>query len=113
MSNPDRAGLPWWRRWLSALALRTPKQRLVTWAVLSLLIFMADYSWLAHLSLWERLGWRSAPSIGLTRAYWLVLHGRWHDAWQRNRLIVPVLVIGGAMLAVDAWRLLRPVRTKA
>ncbi len=75
------------------VGLQTARGRLLCVGLITIAVFSAPYSWLAHLSLWDRLGWHSAPSIGLTRAYWLLLHGQPRAAWHRNWLIYLVLVI--------------------
>jgi hypothetical protein len=86
------------------ITLGTSRGRVLAWLLLSAVIFAVPYAWLAHLSLWQHLGWHGAPSIGLTRAYWLLLHGRPTQAWQRNWLIVPVCAIGLPIIARDAAR---------
>ncbi len=88
---------------LEVIGLQTPRGRLICIGIITLLVFIAPYSWLAHLSLWDRLGWHSAPSIGLTRAYWLLLHGHPRASWHRNWLIYPVLVVFIPLLFRDAW----------
>lgn len=93
---------------LEAVTLSTPRGRLLAFITLTLLIYPARYSWLSHLSLWLLIGWHSAPSIGLTRAYWLLLHGHPSLAWQRNRLIFAVLAVGLPLLAYDGWQLAKP-----
>ena len=90
-----------------AVTLSTPQGRLTAWLLLSVIIFLSPFHWLGNLSVWQRIGWDSAPSIGLTRAYWLLLHGDIDAALQRNRLILPIVVIGLAMLSVDALRIAR------
>jgi hypothetical protein len=91
------------------VTLQTPRGRLLAFALLSLLIYCARYSWLAHLSLWQDLGWRTAPSIGLTRAYWLLLHGHPVLAWRRNSLIYAVLAVGVPLLGYDCLKLASPL----
>lgn len=89
------------------LALETPRGRLLVFGVLTLAIFFSHYHWFDHLSLWGDLGIH-APSVGLTRAYWLVLHGHLAAAWHRNCLIYLVLVVGLPLLALDITRLRSP-----
>lgn len=79
----------------------------MAWGGLTIVIFCVPYQWLAGLSLWQRLGWESAPSIGLTRAYWLLIHGDPVAAWQRNGLIYAVCAVGACMLAHDTIILLK------
>lgn len=95
-----------------ALSLRTPRARLVVFAVLSLVVLVSNYSWLENLSFWKFVGWESAPSIGLTRAYWLLLHGDVVAAWERNVLIFAVLAIGLPLLALDLWKVFSGRRGK-
>lgn len=93
--------------------LQTPRARLSVFLVLSLLIYLAPYQWLAHLSLWQALHIPS-PSIGLTRAYHLLLHGDFAGAWERNRLIFVVVAIGVPLLVKDIFLLIyRKLRNKA
>jgi hypothetical protein len=63
-------------------------------AIVTLFVLAVPYEWLesSRLSLYERLGIPS-PSIGLTRAYWLLVRGRFDDAWDRNPLIYVTVVI--------------------
>lgn len=89
------------------IGLQTPRGRLICIGIITCLVFIAPYSWLAHLSLWDRLGWHSAPSIGLTRAYWLLLHGQPRASWHRNWLIFPVLALFFSILARDVWVIFR------
>lgn len=75
-------------------------------AVITCLVFVVPYAWLNNLSLWQALGWESAPSIGLTRAYWLLIHGDPIAAWDRNPLIYAVLSVLGVIIAKDTVTLL-------
>jgi hypothetical protein len=86
---------------IESASLATPRGRITSFVVLSVAIFFCRYHWLDHLSLWGNLGFSHAPSIGLTRAYWLFLHGQIVAAWQRNWLIYMVLATGLPMVAVD------------
>jgi len=95
-----------WRHVTDVIGLQTPAGRLVFFLLASAAIFLAPYDWLSHLSLWQHLGIPS-PSIGLTRAYHLLLHGDPIAAWQRNRLIYLVLLIGVPLLARDVILLIR------
>ncbi|HET7630002.1 MAG TPA: DUF2752 domain-containing protein [Candidatus Saccharimonadales bacterium] len=95
---------------IETIGLQTERGRLLFFTVASLIILALPYNALAHLSLWQRLGFDSAPSIGLTRAYWQVLHLDIDAAWSRNPLIFLVLAVGLPLLAIDAWRLVRARR---
>jgi hypothetical protein len=95
------------RHFLHYFSLSTPKQRLTTWLVLTLLIYFARFSWLVNLSLYKRAGLDFMPSIGLTRSYWLLLHGKLSQALAMNRLIIVVIAVGSFLLVKDAKSLLR------
>lgn len=73
------------------------------------MIFVSPYDWFSHLSLWQRLGIPS-PSIGLTRAYWLLLHLDPVGAWERNKLIYAVLLVGVPLLLKDIFTIFRNKR---
>jgi len=83
------------------IGLQTPRARLFMFALGTFMIFLVPYNWLANLSLWKRIGWDWAPSIGLTRAYWLVLHGDFAGAWGRNAWIYLVLLVLFILLFKD------------
>ena len=78
----------------------------MVFGIVTCLVVVVPYDWLAHLSLWQALGIPS-PSIGLTRAYWKLLHFDPVGAWERNKLIYAVLAIGLPLLARDAYLLFR------
>jgi hypothetical protein len=86
---------------IQIVTLSTPRGRLMFVGIASSIIFVAPFAWVAHLSLWQRLGLDWAPSIGLTRAYWLFIHGHPRAAMAFNWLIIPVLIVGGTLLARD------------
>jgi hypothetical protein len=92
---------------LQLCTLSTPSQRLLVWAILTLLIFFSEFNWLENLSLYKRIGLDWVPSIGLTRAYWLLLHGNISAAVEMNPLIVPVIIAGGTLLIKDVRSLRR------
>ena len=81
-------------------------------SLLSTAIYLSHYHWLDHLSLWGNLGWKQAPSIGLTRAYWLLLHGNAVAAWHRNWLIYAVLAVGLPIILKDVYNTLMLIRKK-
>lgn len=89
---------------IEIVGLQTARGRLLFFAIVSMGIFFAPYDWLAHLSIWQHLG-IPAPSIGLTRAYWRLMHGDIIGAYHRNPLIFAVLVIGLPLLAMDIYKL--------
>lgn len=86
------------------VGLQTPRGRLIFFALASLAIFVVPFHLLGQLSIWQRLG-IPAPSIGLTRAYWHLLHLDPGAAWDRNPLIFAVLAVGLPLLAKDAYKL--------
>jgi len=91
---------------IEIVTLQTARGRLVFASIAHLLLFVVPYAWLADLSLYKRVGLDWAPSIGLTRAYWLLLHGDLAAAWGRNWLIFPVLAVGWSIVGLDVYRLL-------
>ena len=84
------------------IGLRTPRGRLIFFALVTLAVFIAPISALSHLSLWQALH-IPAPSIGLTRAYHYLLHGDVTAAYHRNRLIFLVLMVGLPILLKDLY----------
>jgi hypothetical protein len=97
---------------IEAITLKTARGRLLTFGILTSAIFFSRYHWLDHLSIWGDLGIHHAPSIGLTRAYWLFIHGHPVAAWHRNPLIYLVLFIGLPLLIRDALKLLNQHETQ-
>ncbi|HTE57313.1 MAG TPA: DUF2752 domain-containing protein [Verrucomicrobiae bacterium] len=87
------------------VTLGTPQGRVLAWLAATTIVFIVPFSWLSNLSLWQRLGFDWAPSIGLTRAYWLLIHGHPAAALDRNFLIVPVCVVGLVVIAGDIYRI--------
>lgn len=92
---------------IETISLQTPRGRLIFFGIISLLVFVAPYAWLAQLSIWQHVGLSSAPSIGLTRAYWHILHLDFYAAWERNKLMYVVLAVGLPLLLRDVWLLVR------
>jgi hypothetical protein len=86
--------------------LQSARGRLLFFIIITAAVFIAPYDWLGHLSLWQALHIPS-PSIGLTRAYHLLLHGDIVGAWRRNQLIFIVLIIGAPLLLRDTWLVLK------
>lgn len=83
-------------------SLQTRGARLAVIACLTLAIYVVPYQTLEHarLSLYERAGIPS-PSIGLTRAYWKLIHGDPIGAWERNKLIYLVMLVLCVMFIHD------------
>lgn len=94
------------------MSLSTPRARLVFWALATALIFILPYRLFENVSLWKRLGWESAPSVGLTRAYWLLIHGDASGAWARNKLIFVVIAVGLPILAIDVYKIINSHNNK-
>lgn len=92
---------------IETITLQSPKGRLTFLAVVTIVVFLVPFAWLENLSLWKNIGWESAPSIGLTRAYWLLLHGDPAGAWERNSLIYLVLVVVVTIVIADITKLRR------
>ena len=92
------------------IGLQTAAGRLAFFGLASVVIFMLPQSVLAEFSLWARLGFDSAPSIGLTRAYNHVLHGDFAAAWARNHLIFLVMIVGLPLLMRDTLHVYRKVK---
>lgn len=91
---------------IQTIGLSSPKGRLIFLATVTVLVFAAPYDWLAHLSIWQHLGIPS-PSIGLTRAYWKLVHLDPVGAWQRNPLIYAVLFCLAIIIISDVRRIRR------
>lgn len=87
-----------------AITLQTPRDRLIVFAIVSLAVFFVPFHWLENLSIWKALDIPS-PSIGLTRSYWLILHGDLVAAWNFNKLIYLILAIGVPLLLFDMRKL--------
>lgn len=87
------------------VGLNSPRGRITVIGLITVLVFLAPYRWLGNLSLLQALGWHSAPSIGLTRAYHLLLHGHFDAAWTRNHLIYPVVLIFGSIIVSDCFKI--------
>lgn len=92
---------------IELISLSTPRARLCFWATVTFIIIVLPYRFFENLSLWQRLGWDSAPSIGLTRAYWLLIHGDISGAWGRNRLIFAVVAVGLPILIIDFYKIVK------
>lgn len=94
---------------VETIGLQTPRGRLLFFGIVSGLMYVIPYSWLAHLSLWQYIGVNS-PSVGLTRAYWLLLHGSVTEAFVRNPLIFVVIALGLPLLCMDVFLLIKKVK---
>ena len=94
---------------VSIISLQTSRDRLLFFCIATCVIFLLPYQALSHLSLWKALDIPS-PSIGLTRAYWLLIHGDPVASWERNRLIFAVLAVGLPIIIYDAVAIYRTHR---
>lgn len=92
---------------LELVSLSTPRSRISFWAIITVIIFILPYRFFEHISLWQRIGWDSAPSIGLTRSYWLLIHGQPNAAWDKNRLIFAVIFVGTIILIIDIYKIVK------
>lgn len=97
---------------VETISLSTPRGRLIVFSLITLFVYLSKYEWLSNLSLWKRIGWESAPSIGLTRAYWQLLHGSPVEAWRRNWLIYAVLFVVIVIMAIDLKSLTKRAKEK-
>lgn len=86
------------------IGLQTARGRLLFFGIVTLLVFLAPYEMLGNLSIWQHLGIPS-PSIGLTRAYWKLIHLDPAGAWERNKLIYLILAVGIPLLLRDCYLL--------
>lgn len=96
---------------IEAIGLQTSTGRLLFFLIATIVIFLLPVSALAEFSIWQKLGVPS-PSIGLTRAYHHILHGNIDFAWQQNRLIFVVLLIGLPLLAKDVYNVSKKIAQK-
>ncbi len=81
-------------RAVNLIGLQTPPARLFVVLGGSLFLLIIPYNLLVSMpsvSLFSNTGINS-PSIGLTRAYWLLLHTRISDAWAMNPLIFLAII---------------------
>lgn len=90
---------------IEAITLQSPRGRIIIATTVHFVLAIVPYSWLANLSLYKLIGIDWAPSIGLTRAYWLLLHGDLAGAWQRNALLFPVLAVMWSIVALDVYKI--------
>ncbi|MCX6804708.1 MAG: DUF2752 domain-containing protein [Patescibacteria group bacterium] len=98
-------------RILNIIGLQTPMARLTVFTGTTICLYSISYSSLLQtptLSLFSRLNIPS-PSIGLTRAYWLLIHGDLNGAWQMNKLVYLVALVLAGIIVVDGIALLRKV----
>lgn len=91
---------------LEVVGLSSPRGRLIFFVLISTIIFVAPAKWPFTFSVWQHLGIAS-PSIGLSRAYRFLLHGDFARAWQQNKLIYAVVIIGGILLIKDTLKIRR------
>lgn len=76
-------------RAINIIGMQTPWGRLVLFFGVTFFLYIVSYSTLLSaptVSIYSRLHVPS-PSIGLTRAYWLLIHGDYDGAWNVNKLI--------------------------
>lgn len=89
---------------LETISLQTARGRLIFAGIANCLLLVVPYHWLDNLSIYKHLGVHS-PSIGLTRAYWLLIHGHLAESWSRNWLIFPVIAVGWSIVALDIYNI--------
>lgn len=95
---------------LEIITLQSARGRLGFAALAHTIILAVPFGWLSNLSLYKALGLDWMPSIGLTRAYWQLLHGHLTAAWEQNWLIFPVITVGWLIIVLDIYRLAKPNR---
>ncbi|MDZ7744595.1 MAG: DUF2752 domain-containing protein [Candidatus Saccharibacteria bacterium] len=94
---------------LNVVGLQTPAGRLVAFAAVTAFVYVTSVfriTWIPNLSLYKYLG-INAPSIGLTRAFRLLINGDVSGAWQMNWLIFPVVAIVLGIVIIDITKLMR------
>lgn len=92
---------------LNTIGLQTPIARLAVIAIGTLGLYIISYSTLLGLptiSVYSRLQIPS-PSIGLTRAYWYLIHGQFANAWRMNKLIYIVALVLVGLVTKDVLSL--------
>lgn len=95
------------KRILNYIGLQTSASRVVFFLTVPFLLFAyRSIPGLPSLSIYHHLG-LPAPSIGLTRSFWDITRGDVVSAWQRNKLIFPVLGVAGYIFIRDASSILR------
>ncbi len=95
---------------IELISLSTPYSRLLFWLIATVIIYILPYSFFENLSIWGLIGWDNAPSIGLTRAYWLFIHGDIAGALERNKLIFAVLIVGIPILIIDLYGIIKNLK---
>lgn len=98
---------------LNTIGLQTPFSRIAAILSVTTFLYLIHYQSLLSIptvSVYSRLNIPS-PSIGLTRAYWYLIHGEFQSAWNMNKLIYFVAVVLATIVVVDVIRLIRNRRT--
>lgn len=85
---------------IETVGLSSARGRIIFFLIVSIGIFVWPPEGPFTFSVWQHLGVES-PSIGLTRAYRYILHGEFVQAWQQNKIIFIVVVVGSVVLAKD------------
>lgn len=99
---------------LNTVGLQTPIARLGVIGIGTLGLYVISYSALLKLptlSVFSRLQIPS-PSIGLTRAYWYLIHGQFANAWRMNKLIYIVAVVLVVLVTKDILSFRKSRNTK-
>lgn len=98
------------KSFIELISLSSPRSRLSFWLIATLIIYFLPYSFFKNLSIWGFMGWDNAPSIGLTRAYWLLIHGDIAGAFERNKLIFAVLIVGAPIIIIDLYKIIKSLK---
>ncbi len=90
------------------IGLQTPKSRLIVILFLHVALLAISYDFLeaSRLSLYDRIGIPS-PSIGLTRAYWFLLHGNLPAAIDKNTLILLAAPVIWTITILDILKIIK------
>lgn len=98
------------KQWLvDLIGLQTPGSRLTVILGISASLYSISYSTLLSIptiSIFARLHVPS-PSIGLTRAYWYLIHGQFGNAWHMNKLIFIVFGVIVGLVVIDSVTIAR------
>lgn len=89
-----------------AVTLSSARGRIFFFCMLTGILLIIPYHTLesTHLSVYAWLKLPS-PSVGLTRAYWKLIHGDVVGAWHRNALIFVIVAVWSFVMGRDSHTL--------
>lgn len=99
---------------ISLISLQTPISRILVIASITTFLYIVRYQTLLSIptiSVYSRLN-LPLPSIGLTRAYWFLIHGKYYSAWQMNKLIYLVALVIFIIIVIDSTNLILSLKNK-